>query len=122
MNRKTFRLLPLLVLVIALFAGCHKDDEFDEALLAGTWYNQTEALYFFFNADHSGRYDDDGEGTNAKQFSWSLDGDELSIVPKSQFGHLDVTTDLYIIKKLTSSRMEAYQIDEPDVTVIFEKR
>ncbi|MCQ2058061.1 MAG: hypothetical protein MJY75_07635 [Bacteroidaceae bacterium] len=122
MNRKLFKLTSLLFLTAVLFAGCHKDDEFDEALLTGTWYNQTEALYFNFNSDHSGRTDEDGEGTNAKQFTWSLNDDELSISYQSQSGFLDGLTEVYIVKELTSARMEAYQIDEPDVTVIFEKR
>lgn len=122
MNRKTSGLFPFLVLVIVLFAGCHKDDEFDEALLTGKWYNRTEALYFTFNSDHNGRTDEDGEGTHAKQFTWSLNDDELSISYQSQSGFLDGLTEVYIIEKLTSSRMEAYQIDEPGITVIFEKR
>ncbi len=122
MNRITFRLFSFLVLVFTIFTGCHKDDEFDEALLTGKWYNQTEALYFTFNSDHNGRTDDDGEGTHAKQFTWSLNDDELSISYLSQSGFLDGLTEVYIVKKLTSSRMEAYQIDAPDVTVIFEKR
>lgn len=122
MNKKTLRLLPLLVLVITLFTQCSKEDEFDEALLEGMWYNQTEALYFTFNGDHNGQTATDTNGSNAKQYTWSLDGDELSVSYKSASGFLDGLTEVYILKKLTSSRMEAYQMDEPDVTVIFDKQ
>lgn len=117
--KKTLRFVSLLFLSLALFVQCSRD-KFDEDLLEGKWYNTTEELYFTFNADHNG-LTDDGEG-HGKQFTWSLDDDELSIRYKSEKGFLDGITEVYILTKLTSSRMEAYQFDAKDIKVVFEKK
>lgn len=116
--KKLFRLSLVLTAVLLLFAGCGKDD-FEEELLYGRW-EATDGYYYTFNEDHSGV---SGNDEGSLPFTWELDMDELHLrfTGRGQAGksaHL-----VFIVEKLTSSRMEAYdEADYEEETVIFTKQ
>lgn len=107
---KTIKFLSLLMFVAlsAGFASCSDDDDFEAADLVGTWestwsegwYKDTEypddneewneattgkdVMVVMFNAD--------GKGVDAAgdTFSWSLDGDKLTLVYSGKYAYTSV--------------------------------
>ena len=117
MKKSYFRLSLVLVSVLVMFAGCRKDKDFDEDMLVGTW-KCSDGFSYRFDESGSGRcYDSNNKGSD---LSWNLSDDELTIdydlkgqIPKP-------SRDIFIIEKLTSSRMEAHLVGD-DYTYTFTK-
>lgn len=118
MKKKLIRLSLALAAVLFLFAGCGKES-FDEELLYGTW-DATDGFYYTFNQDHTGV---SGDNEGSLPFTWELDFDELHMRFTGR-GQANKSAHLvYVIDKLTSKKMEAYdQDDYEEETVYFTKR
>lgn len=118
MKKRLFRLSLVLATVLVLFAGCGKE-EFDEDLLIGSW-SASDGYNYVFLEDHTGSStDSSGKGLN---YDWSLDADELQLKFKGsgQAGKVGFLT--FIIESLTETKMEAYDKNDPDETIIFKKK
>lgn len=105
--------------VLLLFAGCGLID-YDEELLIGSW-SASDGYNYTFMEDYTGSSTDSaGRGLD---FDWSLDGDELHLRFHGS-GYKDKSAHwVFIIKSLTSSKMEAYDSFDPDEEIItFRKR
>lgn len=105
----------LLYLLTALFIGalmwsCGSDDpkeSFDESLLNGYWKTGTE-YWFFKTSGHSGYYwdpADDVTEEEAKQFTWTLSGSDLTLMIQMEMGSNPVPK-YYTITRLTSSQLQ----------------
>lgn len=118
MKKRLSGLSFLMAALLVLLAGCGKD-ELDEELLIGRWYS-TEGYYYNFHSDHTGEsYDDEG----SLDFTWSLSSDELELrfTGHGQAGKAAYLT--FVIDKLTDSRMEAYDKNDPsEKTIYFTKK
>lgn len=119
MKKRLLRLSVILCTVLVLFAGCGLKD-FDEELIIGSW-SATDGYDYTFMEDYSGvSTDSGGRGLN---FNWDLDGDELQLRFKGsgQAGKSAYLT--FVIESLTSSKMEAYDKNDPDKEkIIFRKK
>lgn len=139
---KTIKFLSLLMFVAlsAGFASCSDDDDFDEADLIGTWestwsegfYKDTDypedneewngavtgddIVIVTFNADGKG-VDEEGHS-----FSWSLEGDQLTIVYSNGYGSSDTGKVLKLTnKKLVVESSEKYGSESSYVKVTYKK-
>lgn len=121
MKKSLFRLSLVLATVLLVFSGCRKDKEYDEDLLIGSWNSSDNASYVF-NEDHSGSRTKEGRTLT---LTWRLDDDELEL-KLDGYGEGQstiVTYKVYIIEKLTGTRMEAYdQADSFREMITFTKR
>ena len=118
MNKSLIRLIFAFSAVALLFAGCKKD--VDEDNLIGRWRCENDGYYYTFLDDGSGRCADSRDrGLN---FSWDLDRDNLTINYSSNGDLPKPGREEWIIKKLTSTYMEAYEVGLADITYKFEKQ
>ena len=116
MKKSIIRLSLALAAVLVMFAGCGKD-EFDEDMLVGTW-KCTDGFNYRFDETGSGRcYDSNNDGSD---FTWDLSDDELTIEYKLQGKIKKPSTEVFIIEKLTSSKMEAHLAGD-DYTYVLTK-
>lgn len=121
MKKSLFRLSLVLVAVLLVFTGCRKDKEYDEDLLIGSWNTSDNASYVF-HENHTGSRTKDNRTLT---MTWRLDDDELELkFDGYQPGESAIVTfKVYIIEKLTETRMEAYdQQDSFKEMIIFTKR
>ena len=118
MKKSYLRLSLVLVAVLVMFAGCRKDNEFDEDMLVGTW-KCSDGFSYRFDESGSGRcYDSNDKGSNLR---WSLSDDELTIDYELKGAINKPSREIFIIEKLTSSKMEAHLVGEDDWTITFTK-
>ena len=117
MKKSYFRLSLVLIAVLVMFAGCRKDKEFDEDMLVGTWKCSDGFSYFFEESGNGRCYDSDNKGSNLR---WSLSDDELTIDYELKGTISKPSREIFIIEKLTSSRMEAHLVGD-DYTYTFTK-
>lgn len=114
MKKGIIRLSLVLATVFVLFAGCGKD-EFDEDMLVGTW-KCSDGFSYRFEEYGSGRcFDSDDKGMD---FTWELYSDELTIEYKKSGTLGKPSREVFILEKLTSSRMEAHLVGD-DYTYTF---
>lgn len=113
MKKRFLRLSLVVATVMLLFAGCGLID-YDEELLIGSW-SASDGYDYTFNEDYSGISTKSGKGL---EFDWSLSGDELDLRfhGSGQAGKSAYLT--FVIKSLTSSKMEAYDNNDPDEEII----
>lgn len=115
MKKRLFRLsLLMMAAVLILMAGCSIND-YDEEMLIGRWY-ATDGYYYVFHSDHTGEsYNDEG----SLNFTWNLSSDELELrfMGSGQAGKTAYLT--FVIDKLTDSKMEAYDMNDPDEETIY---
>lgn len=117
MKKSYFHLSLVLIAVLVMFASCRKDKDFDEDMLVGTW-RCSDGFSYRFNESGGGRcFDSDDKGSD---FSWSLSDDELTIDYKLQGQISKPSKEIFILEKLTSSRMEAHLVGD-DYTYTFTK-
>lgn len=117
MKKSYLSLSLVLIAVLVMFAGCRKDKEFDEDMLVGTW-KCSDGFSYRFNESGGGRcFDSDDKGSD---FSWSLSDDELTIKYELQGKISKPSTEIFILEKLTSSKMEAHLVGD-DYTYTFTK-
>lgn len=141
--------LVLLAAAAVIFAlpnvSCNKDDEpsFDKNLLVGDWYlsyekevykmpgeepetdeesyTKTDSPTFLsFNSDGTGVNDDNYDG-DSSYFTWSLNGDKLTLQYEDEDGPIRVT-----VKDLTANTFTTYNKDAEggysyEYTAIFTK-
>lgn len=123
--KKLFRLLEMMLctVVLVLFCTCTGTDEpvgkIDVSLLYGTWQASDGYTYIFNDGNSGRRQDSAGHGFDT---SWDLSNDELTIKYLSNGSGYVSLTEIYVIRKLTVTRMEAYEMTFPDETVTFAKR
>ncbi len=120
--KKSLKILGLsLVVTLFTLSGCFLDDdpEYDEALIYGKWYCKSIGLYYTFNSNYNGRYEDiNGDGKN---FKWTLIGDAIEIEAKGD--NINVNAyETYIITSLSVSKMECYDRLDPKEKLIFIKQ
>jgi hypothetical protein len=114
MNKKRFfRLTLIFAAVIALFAGCFNKD-FDEELLIGTW-SASDGYTYHFHEDYTGSSEKGGRGLN---FTWDLNADELHLRYTGSGSSSISAHQTFILESLTETRMEAYDENDPDETII----
>lgn len=121
MKKNLKRVIAVLAAVIISFASCGPLEDFDEELLYGKWYCSSMGLYYTFNSNGSGRYQDsNGDGKN---FDWSLYGDELEIEIHADSDEFDITAyETYIITALDGSTMTCYEEGHKSTTYTFVKK
>lgn len=115
MKKRLFRLSMVLATVLLLFASCAKEKEYDENLIYGKW-SATDGYFYNFEKDHTGSSTNiNGKGL---EYDWSLDSDELQLRFKGsgQYGKAGYQT--FVIKSLSSTKMEAYDKLESEKDII----
>ena len=110
MKKIIFKYLPI-VAAIALLASCNMNfgggsKSFDEALIYGKWQNGQE--YWVYDAiggtGHTWDEADDVTETEAQQFVWEIDGEELHITHIGEMGE-QIPKD-YTLTELTSTTLK----------------
>ncbi len=121
MKKTLYCLSLVLATVLVLFASCAKEDKYDEDLLIGSW-NSTDSWSYVFNDDHTGSRT---QGVVTQTFKWTLDDDELELkFDKYEEGQSQIVTfRVYIVESLTSTKMKAYEKEDPTKeTIEFTKK
>ena len=116
MKKKLARFSYVLATVLFVFTGCSLlEDEYDEDLLIGSW--STNTWSYVFNDDYTGSRTQSGR---TQTFTWSLDGDELELkFDKYEEGQSQIVTfTVFIVEELNETRMEVYDKEDSDKTII----
>ncbi len=103
---RKYLLLFSAALVLALcFSSCNPLTNFEKSLMYGRWVDGTE--YYRFDIDGTGATWDTGDDVSeseAQEFTWSLEGADLTIIHILEVG--GAVPKAYTMKTLTATTLE----------------
>ena len=103
--RKYLLLFSTALVLVLCFSSCTPITNFDESLLYGKWVDGTE--YYRFDVDGTGAtWDtaDDVTEAEAQEFTWTLEGADLTIIHILQIG--GAVPKYYTMTSLTATTLE----------------
>jgi len=121
--KKSIFYLAAITAIALVFSSCTKEEDFDEALLAGTWKLDGGTEMYLYNSGGTGVFWDPAQDVTVdegKQFNWTLSKSDLTHIFISESGSFEVPK-AYTVTELTATSLQ-YKDDLGGTSYSFTKQ
>jgi len=121
--KKSVIYLAAIIAIALVFNSCTKEEDFDQALLTGTWKLVGGTEMYKYNSGGTGVFWDPSQDVTeleGKHFNWTLVKSDLTHIFISESGSLEVPKS-YTVTELTATSLK-YKDDLGGTTYSFAKQ